>query len=126
MNGNELWAKLRPTAVIFASIMAILTWLLIKYVLSGQLGTAAFGDGQAAAIVASALIIVGVAIGSLGNAVLKLSEDSAPSQVPEGSHQRLMDLVLWLGEQRNADAGQDQMVENVQGHRGGESLGDGG
>ena len=104
MNGKQLLQKLRPTAVVFAVVMAVIVWYLIKQVLGGTLGQAAFGDGQAASIVTAALIVVGTAVASLGNALLKLSEDSPdppPAAVPESSHQALIGVLA-----QRSDAGE--------------------
>ena len=69
--------------MVFGFLLAGLTWILIHYIVSGPMGTTAFGDeAQAGAIIATALIIVGVAIGSLGNGLLKLCED-APDPPPQ-------------------------------------------
>lgn len=81
-NGPSLLEKLRPTAVVFALIMGALAWILTHNVLSGPVGAAAFGEGQAVAIVTAALLIIGAAVNSLGNAMLKLSEDSKPDPPP--------------------------------------------
>ena len=98
---TALWGKLRPTALFFAIIMAGLAWILTKYVLSGAVGEAAFGDGQAVAIVTAALLIVGAAVNSLGNAMLKLSEDTKPDpppNVPETTVVEIIRMVAMLGE----------------------------
>ncbi len=124
MGTKELWAKMRPTALLFAVIMAVLVWALIGKVLGGALGAAAFGDaGQAASIITATLIVVGTAVGSLGSALLKLSEDGPPTQVPESSHQALIEVV---SAQQAALPVNGQLVENVQGHRGREGLGESG
>lgn len=121
MGSKEMWAKLRPTAFVFALIMAWLVWTLIKYVLGGSLGASAFGDpGQAASIITAALIVVGAAVGALGSALLKLSEDGPPTQVPESS---VLALIEALKTEREGSLG--MIVENVEGNRPRENLDEG-
>ena len=125
MDGKQLWAKLRPTAVVFAFFMGVLAWLLIHYVLSGPLGSTAFGDGQAVAVVTAALLVVGAAVNSLGNALLKLSEDAPPEpppRVPESSHQALIELI-GIAWSQDPQTGQQLTVHEVDGHRPREGIG---
>ena len=74
---TKFWAKLRPTAVIFAAIMGVLVWVLTSKVLGGEMGALAFGDGQAGAILSATLIVIGTAIGGLSNGVAEAERGCA-------------------------------------------------
>ena len=113
MNNPKFWAKLRPTAVIFALIMGGLVWVLTSNVLSGQLGALAFGDGQAGAVVSAALIVIGTAIAGLSNALQELSKDAPdppdppPQQVPE---QVALELISVLYHTARLNPPTDELV----------------
>ena len=119
MDNAKLWAKLRPTAVVFALVMAALAWGLVVKVLGGSLGEAALGAGQAGAVVSAALIVVGTAVGGLGTALNKLCEDAPdppPQQVPDT-------VVLALLQYLNQPAAGEQVIaQEVEGHRAREGL----
>ena len=85
--------RLRPTAIVFAILMFVLAVVLVVFALGGDYGRAALGEeGQSAAVVTAALIVIGIAIGSLGTAMQELSKDYHPT-VPEESHLQLLHLV---------------------------------
>lgn len=92
--------------MVFAFTMAILTGILIYKVLGGSIGANALGDGQAAGVLTATLIIIGTAVGSLGNALIKLSEDTPPPprlQVPETAHSELVALIAQLAANQNSE-----------------------
>ena len=122
---TKFWAKLRPTAVIFALIMGVLVWVLTSNVLGGEMGALAFGDGQIGAIVSATLIVIGTAIGGLSNALQKLSEDTpdpAPQQVSEVVVLELLNTFYHLN-QPNPGGGHEVVEESHTRAR--EGIGDG-
>lgn len=120
MNWKEFGAKLRPTAIVFGVIMAVLAWLLIDRVLGGPLGEVAFGEaGQAVAVFSATLIVIGVAVGTLGNAMLELSKDGPAPQVPESAMLAVIDA---LKAERVALPTQLILAEEVENNRAREGL----
>lgn len=83
--------RLRPSAIIFSLIMGFIVLVLLRDVVGGEIGHAAFGTGAADAIVSAALIIVGAAVSALGSALSKLSDDPPPPAVPADVHAALIE-----------------------------------
>lgn len=78
-----MFTKIRTNAVIFAFMASFIVAILIFGVISGPAGRMAFGEeAAAAAAIASALLIVGVAVGGLITAMVELSKDGPPPSVP--------------------------------------------
>ena len=69
-------------------------------VLGSSVGEAAFGEGQAVAIVTAALLIIGAAVNALGNAMLKLSEDAKPEPPPNVPETTVVELMRVLTDAR--------------------------
>ena len=89
-------SRIRVTALMLGGMMVYITYIIITQMLTGPAVASVLTSREAAvAAITAALLIVGTGIAAIGNSLVRLSEDPAPSKVPQDVHLAMLDVIAY-------------------------------